>query len=91
MIENPNRRMLAPSFDHASSLGFQLTDTDREDRLATSDRLRTVAAYVTRAKSRFEGRIHPMDAAIEAFNRASPAFQAHWFTLSPPNPRSTQT
>ena len=40
--DNP---LLAPTFDHASSLGFQLSDEEREDRLTTSDRGRTVEAY----------------------------------------------
>lgn len=43
---------LAPSFDHASSLGFQLTDRDRQDRCETRDLQRTPEAWVRRAKCR---------------------------------------
>lgn len=46
-------RYLAPTFDHASSLGRELTDRERRERLTTRDRNRTVAAYVQRARSGF--------------------------------------
>ena len=42
---------LAPTFDHASSLGTTLTDRERTDRLNTRDAGRTVKAYVLRARS----------------------------------------
>ncbi len=42
---------LAPSYDHASSLGSGETDTDREDRLSPSDKRRSVERYVERAVS----------------------------------------
>ncbi|MGI9305076.1 MAG: phosphatidylinositol kinase, partial [Gammaproteobacteria bacterium] len=44
---------LAPSFDHASSLGRNETDSARADRLTTKDRGRSVEAYVARARSAF--------------------------------------
>lgn len=42
---------LAPTFDHASSLGRNEQDEARAERLATRDRGRSVAAYVQRARS----------------------------------------
>ena len=42
---------LAPTFDHASSLGRNESDEVRTERLATRDRGRSVAAYVLRARS----------------------------------------
>lgn len=44
-------RYLAPSFDHASSLGRELTPTIREKRLETRDRGYGVEAYADRARS----------------------------------------
>lgn len=59
---------LAPTFDHASSLGFQLDDDRRQEALATKDELRTPEAYADRATSKFEGRLHPVDVAVEALD-----------------------
>lgn len=78
VIDDGGERWLSPSFDHASSLGFQLTDAERDERLTTSDHQRTVAAYANRAKSKFEGEIHPRDAALDAFRRVWPTFREHW-------------
>lgn len=44
---------LAPTFDHASSLGRELTDAERTARLNTNDKRRTVAAYAEKARSGF--------------------------------------
>ncbi len=44
---------LAPSFDHASSLGRNETDEQRQERLVTNDQGRSVTHYVERAKSAF--------------------------------------
>jgi hypothetical protein len=46
---------LAPSFDHASSLGRDLTDQNRRERLNTSDRRASVKAYAERGRSAFFG------------------------------------
>ena len=52
-----DRPELAPTFDHASSLGFQLSDEDRNERLTTRDRGRTLEAFAERGMSRhFAGR-----------------------------------
>jgi hypothetical protein len=44
---------LAPTFDHASSLGRELTDEKRVLRLSTNDKRADVATYVNRARSAF--------------------------------------
>lgn len=44
---------LAPTFDHASSLGRELTDAERTARLNTNDKRRTVVAYAAKARSGF--------------------------------------
>jgi hypothetical protein len=43
---------LAPTYDHASSLGRELTDQRRETMLTTRDKYQTVAAYCTSRRSR---------------------------------------
>jgi hypothetical protein len=69
-------RYLAPTFDHASSLGRELRDQERHERLTTNDKNRTVQAYVQRCRSAFvaeEGSsktIHP----TVAFQRAAELF-----------------
>ena len=73
-------RALAPSFDHASSLGFMLTDTDRRARLTTNDRGRSVAHWVTRGRTHFEGRPSLVDLARQALEDCSPDAAACWVT-----------
>jgi hypothetical protein len=46
---------LAPSFDHASSLGRDLTDSTRRERLSTNDTRFKVEAYASRGRSAFYG------------------------------------
>jgi hypothetical protein len=50
---NETTKYLAPSYDHASSLGFHLTDEERLRRLATADKGYTVEAYAGKARSAF--------------------------------------
>lgn len=45
------RTELAPSYDHASSLGRELSDDDRARRLRTRDERATVEAYARKARS----------------------------------------
>jgi hypothetical protein len=78
VIATGGERRLAPSFDHASSLGFQLDDRDRSARLASSDRLRTPQGYADRARSRFDDAPHPVDVAVEGLRDASPAVRDVW-------------
>ena len=44
---------LAPTFDHGSALARNLTDAERNDRLTTADRNRTVQYFASRALSEF--------------------------------------
>ncbi len=61
-------RRLAPSYDHASSLGRELVDTQRQTRLTTRDAGYSVEAYVNRSRSRLYAKdadtraLHPVDA-----------------------------
>jgi hypothetical protein len=65
--------VLAPTFDHASSLGFQLSDEDRAERLRTNDRGRTVEAYARRPRSRhFAARPSLQALALEACASQAP-------------------
>lgn len=52
LLTDDRSPQLAPSFDHASSLGFQLSDDERQDRLDTTDSGRTVEAFARRGRSR---------------------------------------
>jgi hypothetical protein len=50
-----DRYELAPTFDHASSLGRELSDDTRRERLSTRDQNRTVDRYCARGRSPFFG------------------------------------
>jgi hypothetical protein len=53
-IVSPERTIhLAPTFDHASSLGWNETDGTRTERLTTRDSRRNMDSYVERAVSAF--------------------------------------
>lgn len=47
-------RRLAPTFDHGSSLGFLLSDEDRQSRLVSPDKNRTPEKWAQRARSPFD-------------------------------------
>jgi hypothetical protein len=72
------RPLLAPSFDHASSLGFLLSDEERQERLDTRDGNRTVSAYALRAQTKFQGRPRPATVASDALRRRPLATREHW-------------
>jgi hypothetical protein len=44
---------LAPTFDHGAALARNLLDAEREERLTTKDRNRTLAAFADRGRSAF--------------------------------------
>lgn len=70
---------LAATFDHASSLGFLLSDDERSQRLASADRHRTVEAYARRGRSRhFAGEPILVDLAVEAVNRCPDTLALAW-------------
>lgn len=66
---------LAPTHDHAASLGCILQDDEREERLTTKDKSRTVEAYATSPKARSAIYANETDAKplslIDAFRAAS--------------------
>ncbi len=70
-------RYLAPTYDHASCLGCHISDRERNERLTTRDRQRTVDAYVEKAKSAFflgAEQSNPMKTR-EAFHEAAQSCQ----------------
>ena len=69
---NRFRASIAPTFDHASSLGVRLSDTERENRLLTRDGRYTVGAYADRCKTPFGQNI------LGGYNR----MKSHEVTLS---------
>jgi hypothetical protein len=73
VLDDPGSpRVLAPTFDHASSLGFLLSDEQRNLRLDTTDPRQTVEAYARRGRSSsFEGSPGLVALAVEAV-RACP-------------------
>lgn len=78
-------RVLAPIYDHASSLGRELSDEARNQRLVTKDRRADVAAYVTRARSAFYDEQGTTLDPVTAFRRAaetSPAAGRAWLDRS---------
>lgn len=77
---------LAPTFDHASSLGRNETDASRIERLQTKDRGRSVESYVARAKSAFYlSNVNPrplptLDAFVEAA-KLRPQAARYWLAM----------
>lgn len=74
---------LAPTFDHASSLGRNESDSERNARLMTKDRGRSIEAYVERARSAFYA--SPMSdkplttyAAFQEADRYLPEAKHYW-------------
>ena len=78
VIEANGGRRLAPTFDHASSLGFQLSDEERTERLATNDHLRQIPSFAGRARSRFEGNPHPCNVAAQALDMVAAPVRKYW-------------
>lgn len=64
---------LAPSYDHAASLGRELTDAEREERLHSKDKNRIVETFVSKARSELfhlKTNKKPLS-TLEAFNKAT--------------------
>ena len=68
---------LAPSFDHASCLGFLLSDQERVERLTGGDPQRSVAGFAGAATSKFEGSPLLRAAALDGLGLAGPEARAH--------------
>ena len=66
VIDRSGQRSLAPSFDHASCLGFQLDETHLVERLRTRDGGYTPEAWSNRARTPFAGKPHPIDVVMRA-------------------------
>ncbi len=72
LITYQKRTHLSPTFDHAVSLGYNLQDCEREDRLTSRDKRRRMGHYVTRARSAiYESRkdkkpLHTLNAFVQA-------------------------
>lgn len=78
-IESPTgERRLAPSFDHASSLGFLLDDAQRTDHLSNTGMRQGVPWWATRARTPFAGQPHPVVIAVDCLKTLSPDAQARW-------------
>jgi hypothetical protein len=73
VLEINGRFELAPSYDHASSLGRELTDKRRETMLETRDPQQQVEAYADRARSAFFTADDPQTqlSPLGAFSRAA--------------------
>jgi hypothetical protein len=80
---------LAPSYDHASSLGSHENDDNRSDRLTTGDRRRSMEQYVSKALSAFyasssaEKPLSTVEAFIEA-GRMKPGAADAWLSQLEP-------
>lgn len=61
-----SRRTLAPSFDHASCLGFQLASADKAERLSSRDQNLHPEFWASNAKTHFEGKPRTTQVAAEA-------------------------
>lgn len=83
ILSSDNRITLAPTFDHAASLGRNEMDEERIVRLTTRDRGRSVEKYVERAKSAFyetPASEKPLStlAAFQEAAKLSPEARHHW-------------
>jgi hypothetical protein len=79
-IRGPGGERLSPSFDHASCLGFQLSDEERLERLDGRGN-RTVEAYAGAARTKFEGNPSPIDVAVAALSDVNPDVRSCWKRL----------
>ncbi|MCK4082063.1 hypothetical protein [Acinetobacter radioresistens] len=84
MIQKVNgKRHLALTFDHGASLGKNISDTEKRERLETNDQGRSVSNYCSRAKSWFyltndkASRLKVMSAFIE-FGKYYPDAYKAW-------------
>lgn len=48
---NTREKFLCPSYDHAASLGFNLSDDERSERLTTKDCNRSIKVFASKARS----------------------------------------
>ncbi|MGL5905850.1 MAG: hypothetical protein ACRCZA_03880 [Shewanella sp.] len=81
--ERTGERYLCPTYDHAASLGREMRDEERIERLATRDKNRQILAFVNKARS--ELFLSPSDKkpllTVDAFNCAGeirPEARKYW-------------
>tara|TARA_B100001971_G_C18161213_1_gene521486 strand:- start:381 stop:1226 length:846 start_codon:yes stop_codon:yes gene_type:complete len=78
-----SENFLCPTYDHAASLGRELKDHEKEERLATKDKCRTVDKFVTKAKSAIyklktdKKPLSTLDAFLHATER-KPTTRKYW-------------
>lgn len=77
---------LAPTHDHAASLGCYLTDEERRERLTTKDKNRTISAYASKGRSAIyesEQSLRPMLLleAVEIATTKLPRASKYWRTI----------
>ncbi len=83
LIAHQDCIFLAPTYDHAASLGQNETDAVREERLTTRDKRRSMSYYITRARAAIYGgkndrkRLSTIDAFLLAA-RKRPLAVAVW-------------
>lgn len=88
VIASSDGVFLAPSYDHAASLGRNESDVSRIERLRTNDEGRTVEAYAMRSRSAFYDSISSRKAMLNfdvfaSAARICPEASAEWvFRLS---------
>lgn len=76
---------LCPTYDHAASMGRELLDKERKERLTTKDRNRSIEKFVQKAQSqlyKFKTDKKPMK-TVDAFAYAMqkyPAAKVHWLS-----------
>jgi hypothetical protein len=67
IVEQELQLYLAPTYDHASSLGRNITDEERDRRLNTSDRGYSVTAYANKCNSLIYNEEHKQMRSFDAF------------------------
>lgn len=79
-VDQESEVELAPSFDHASSLGREISDDERELRLAGRDRGRTVERYCGRGRSPLfaEGRALTVRGTFSRAREPRPESASSW-------------
>ena len=77
--EAGSRHRLSPTFDHASSMGFLLSDENRQRRLSTRDGNLTPEGFADRAKTPFAKKPHPITALNDALVLGGERNLDRWF------------
>lgn len=77
IIRGASGSRLSPSFDHASCLGFQISDAERLETLQGGHN-RNITIFAARAKTKFEGGPSPLAATVSAMAVVTDTCRAHW-------------